>query len=129
MLFLQNNQADFGRFKFYPTKRSNSNHDKDLLLREAGAINATVTWISGRHNLHIIVEAPKGFIWASTRERLLEASSEVVDGTWIRETVQNLLADMQELYNLDGAFTHEDTCECDECESATDDPELSDLPF
>lgn len=119
------------RVKIPQSARKQNRSDRELLLREAGAINAEVNWDSaffnGIQNLTITVIAPIGFVWASTRERELIQNCAKADGTWVREAVADLLDHMQGGFIGQTHDLHEITCECDECENHQED--LDELDF
>lgn len=112
--------------KHWPRKQAQQ--DKELLLREAGAINSTVNWDWERTGLTITVTAPVGFVWVSTQEKQLIQSTEKSDPAWVRESVSELLQHMQHGFNpAPDHPAHEECCECDACEEHQED--LDELDF
>ncbi len=75
---------------------SKSNHDREILEREAHAINAEVDWSHSPRATDITVKAPSGFVWASTDDSTLNVFLEKPDPSLVREAVEDMLKDMEQ---------------------------------
>lgn len=99
--------------------------NKQILKREAKAINAEVHWWKSRTTITISVSAPNHFLWASNKEPSLEYECPVNQS---QDAVRELLPLMAEGFIRTPKHKCDDTCECDACEEAEDE-ELEELNF
>lgn len=114
-------------YRKYRPSKTRDYEDKQILIRETKAINATMDWYRTKSTISVTVQAPNRFLWASTKESQLTYEC---PHNQSRDAVTELLAHMAQGFVKSPANSaqHEDTCECDECEQA-DDLEIDELDF
>jgi hypothetical protein len=104
--------------------------DRALLEREAKNINAECSWIVNHKTMiYIELTAPRGFLWASTNESTLNYEIQKQNQEAMRGMIQEILSTMAEGFKSTGKIQHDEDCECESCELASDDPELQELDF
>lgn len=106
--------------------------DKEILKREAKAINAELTWIRSATALHISLQAPQGFHWRDSQDEFLEQEVTKDGVDFVRQAVAELLTSMSHGFTrvakrAKARDRHDESCECQECEDH--DNEIAELDF